>query len=559
MKALAVPVWPALRNAAAKAAAEVGAKERGGEASRSDAIMRAAKRALFVVAATGGFLALSLLGLGLPAPSVGVAALGGIVLTAWLCGTTSERIWSHPHLFLFAFAPVPERTVFKRMAWPAIRSSWTLVFPVWALIAPLASADWSSGESLLLTGCLSVPATVGLVSTAFVLHATAKAGLFRTAVFRTIFLGAGTGLVPGGRSLILGVLEFAEPLLRYLSPVGWAGQVVRGVPLATMSWLWLVPLALMAGSIVWSLRRTGGIYRFRESFLEAMGASHGAAEDYGIEERPAPRGDVTAVREQVLSGTFLRSQSPEKRSRVDRLIYRLFTPRQRLVADWAFVGPVCHDSTWRNGVIVLAGSLLLGGLVRWMDWPWHLFVWIFGGAVGWGMLSLRTSGGVRAYELNGLGQRIGLHAFQPVHLAELSHLEWKICLGRWLAALVPAVAFGVGIAMITGESLLMGADFGARAIACNLPLALLSQASVISQCVRIGVGWRKCIGFLGVILLMVAGAAAGILGAIAPGVGWLLLLICAACAQGIVSFYMWMAYGPSGSFAAKPTPPFTEG
>lgn len=60
-------------------------------------------------------------------------------------------------------------------------------------------------------------------------------------------------------------------------------------------------------------------------------------------------------------------------------------------------------------------------------------------------------------------------------------------------------------------------------------------------------------------LLMVAGAAAGILGAIAPGVGWLLLLICAACVQGIVSFYIWMTYGPTGSFAAKPTPPFTEG
>lgn len=559
MKPFDPSIWPSLRSAAEKALTALGKPKLDDGNDSLLSLKRNLKQVLFAGLATVAALVVSLTGLGLAAPTAGVAALGGIAMIAWLCGHIEKRLWTNPNLFLFALAPVPERTVFKRMLRPVARSLWPLVFPVWALIAPLEEERWFSNEPLLVSGSLALAATAALISAAFTLVATGRAGAFKRVVVAIGVLTFVTHLVPGGKALVLGLLTWSEPVLRYLCPTGWAGIVFQSRGAGSIAWMWLLPLAAMAGSILWSLRRAQARFRFREPYLEALGVAPDLVDDDGLEEKSARRNDTTTVREQVLSGNFLRSEETDQRAPVDRLIHGLFTPRERLLARWARPEPLRYGASWKLGSLCLAAGFLLGWLGHWVGWKHYLIAWAAGGLAGGVSLVLRTSSGIRAYSLNGMGQGIGLHLFPPMHLGELWRMEWKIFLGRWLAAVVPVAAFGAAVAAVEGFHPLLGADYAARVAACALPVALLSQASMISATVRIAPGWRKVTGFAVISFLILAGIATGIIAAAIPAFGWIFVVLSAASFQGTISAYLWMAYGPSGSFAVDAKPAAIEG
>lgn len=556
MKPLDSSIWPALRAAAEETIIANGAAKIAADDDGSAGIMNGFRRTVAVATVTGLFLVISMRGFGLGQPSPSVAALQGIALVAWFCLRIEKRLWTNPGLFLFALAPVPQGVVFRRQFRSLATSFWILLCPTWAAIAPLAREDWLSDGPLLVAGSLAVAVCISLISASLVLVALGLAPLVRLIATAAVALSVITFVMPGGKQALLGLLKWSDPGLRYLSPTGWAGLALQGDGNGFAALGWLIPVAAVMGTVLWSLRRMEDRFQFREPFLEALGAQHGGGDD--DEEHPGtadPRSDATAVRDQVLAGDFLRDERQARRMWVDALILRFFTPRQRLLARWMHSSPLTYGFSWRIGAASLLIGFLLGWFGRWIGWKHYMILWAVGGLIGLLAMTLRTSSGIRAFERNGLGQSIGLHVFMPVHLGELWPMEWKIFAARWFASLLPATAFGAAVAAVEGVHPGLGIDYAARLCACALPVSLLSQASSISSTIKIATGRRKVIGFTLICFLMFVGVGTGIAGAAVPFVGWPFVVLSALAFQGTISTYLWMAYSPDGSFAVKAESP----
>lgn len=321
-----------------------------------------------------------------------------------------------------------------------------------------------------------------------------------------------------------------------LLPTGWViGPLHRwlGGESHASDALWLLPAGAVLTLIPAVLRWARTHYRFRDAVLLEYAAEPPAdcdAEDReAIAEqhtRPSHTG-LTEVTERILSREFLLPASGPDRGWIERLVWRWWTPRERLLAEWDWAGSPPWTWSWRTGAMLLAGGLILTLVGRVLGWLWLEAALPAGGILG-GLACLPVftgfAGGRLAVPPAGSLEVAPLMPY-PRTSGELLRLLLKASVVRALAALPLALIFGALAGHLREVTWLAGADLGLRAcfascvVAPLMFTARIATGSNDTQRFRLGtflVVGGHLVGFLGAGGLLVAGFAA-------PGGWWFLL------------------------------------
>lgn len=458
---------------------------------------------------------------------------------AQLASVFHAHLQQHPHLVPFSFLPVETSRVLRRQAN--------------GILTRLAGLSIGAGigfgiaaHTLQPDAPLHIPLASGLLmavafptlAAAYILAAQRSAWLATPLSFAlpvTVLLLIGFKSSTWVQTRIGTLLETRGDLCAAFLPTGWI--VLPWHSLTTQSnWAALaalVPLAIAAASIPYNLRWTARSFEFREAILLGLfleppeDADEELAESVAIaQQRPSSRGE-TAITDDILERRFLVPSLAEPPGRIEELVWKWWTPRERIVAEYLRLYWPEWSSRWRLGAILLAitipASVLLGILLP--DWMPVSFIGFAAAALYifpvTGSFTLRPS--VLA---DSAIQQCPIHTL-PVTLAETGRLLWKATAIRSLAAL-PISSVSAALALgFQGEGYLMGAAIGA-------------QAALIWTAIRPGItvyrfqtlqrGWmpgfysKLLLGFLALVLIL---DIAGVLLCAIPLVGFLAIAILA--------------------------------
>jgi hypothetical protein len=341
------------------------------------------------------------------------------------------------------------------------------------------------------------------------------------------------------------LLETHGDALAACLPTGWLllpahARLVGGSP-----WLYapLVPALMLLGSLpsAWTWFRDR--YRFREGvLLDQFGELPAEADEALVEAvseaqtQPSGRGE-TAVVDDLLSGNFLEPRLPCPEEWIEAQVWRWWTPRQRLVAEYL----QCEWPDWTQNLRVslgfIAAALVLGGTLKAMGSPYWHFAYLGGGAAA-GLLLLPFGNGFHSGLLGAHcgSLRLSPWLWQPVSSEEIIGTLWKA------TALRTAVAFPIWTAAATtagwlaGIDLWIGATLGAQTALVPLafyPLTLVGQfRRSLSSFRSSPAGWLTG----GILVLTVVGVILSVAASLVPGWGWL-----AVAAMAAVSWLpLWM-------------------
>jgi hypothetical protein len=423
--------------------------------------------------------------------------------TSQVAGILNSQLREHVHLVPFAFLPVPPDSVLRTLAVGAIRRVVTLSI-AGGIGFGIASFRLTDGANPFLSVIAGVGMAAGfaLGATAYSLAAQRSSWLatplalsLPITVLLMISLKSSTWM----KTQVTQLLSTHGDLLSALLPSGW---VVLPWTALTGHGPWqylaaLIPLGFLAASIPLNLRWTRDTYVFREHILLNLlletpeGADEELAESVAIaQQRPPSRGE-TAILDDIADRHFLTSNLSSPEGRIESLVWRWWTPRERIVAEYLRL----HWPNWsdrcRLGAIVFAGTIPISVLLGLFLPDWIAVSFIGFGAGALYVLPVSASFTLRPAVLaESQLQLCPIHAL-PVSLAEVARVQWKATTVRSLIAL-PLCAATAGLAIgFQGGGYLHGAVIG-------------SQAALIWIAIRPGVtvyrfqaiqrGWMK--GFI---------------------------------------------------------------
>ena len=322
---------------------------------------------------------------------------------------------------------------------------------------------------------------------------------------------------------LLGWLNDYGELITGLLPTGWLiGPGHRWLTGAghPSDWLWLLlPLGLgswLPPSLCW----LGRNFHFREAVLldYASEAPEGLSDEdrqaFSGQLEPPPKVGVTDATDRILSRDFLAPAAAPTSGWIERQVWRWWTPRQRLLAEWDWAAEPGWTSAWKTGSLLLGGSVLvtlLGRALGWVFLEWALPV---GGGLG-GLILLpfwiALSGGRLQ---SGASQPVRLSEFglMPRGMGETLALVTKASLVRILAAMPVVVPYGTVVALMLDRPWWVGADFGLRACfvaGAITPVLLVTRVAKTTNDIRLGrfrallvLGWHlACLTLLGTALV----------------------------------------------------------
>lgn len=420
------------------------------------------------------------------------------VLALVLCFDVHQRLaktlYQNPDLLALALLPASREWVFRRHLRRGLGEMAFLlplgVALVW--VARLGTPPDRVGlplvvaGGLLLGGCF---AGFGVLALRWRHAATARGVLW----MGLVVLWLGNFVAPDGlKHALLEFLNQYGDMAAGLLPTGWVvGPLHRwlGGESHASDALWLLPSGALLTLLPAVLRWAQANYRFRDAVLLDYAAEPPADCDdedrAAIAEqhtRPTHTG-LTEVTERILSREFLLPASGPDRGWIERLVWRWWTPRERLLAEWDWAGSPRWTWSWKTGAMLLAGGVILTLAGRLLGWLWLETALPAGGILG-GLACLPVltgfAGGRLAIPPAGSLEISPLIPY-PRTFRELLFLLVKASVVRATAAVPLAVGFGALAGHLLETSWLAGAELGLRACVASCAVTpLLVTARVAS-------------------------------------------------------------------------------
>jgi hypothetical protein len=419
---------------------------------------------------------------------------------AQVAGILNSQVRSHVHLVPFALLPVTAESVLRTLAVGAIRKILTLSIAggIGFAIARFRLTD-TTHPALCLAAGVVMGVGFAVVATAYSLAAQRSAWLatpLGLSLPATVLLMISLKSSAWMKAQVTHLLTQHGDLLSALLPTGWV--VLPWAALAGNGpWQYLaalIPLACLAATIPLNLRWTRDTYAFREHillnlFLETPeNADEELAESVAIaQQKPTSRGE-TAIVDDLIDRRFLDSNLSAPEGRIESLVWRWWSPRERIVADYLRLQWPNWSDRYRLGAIVFAGtipiSVLLGLFLP--DWMPVSYIGFAVGALY--VLPISTSFTLRPAMLaESQLQMCPIHAL-PVTLEEVARVQWKATTLRSLIAL-PLCSVTAALALgFQGEGYLVGAAIGAQAA---LIWAAIRPSITVYRFQTIQRGWMK--------------------------------------------------------------------
>jgi hypothetical protein len=394
---------------------------------------------------------------------------------AHVAGILNSQIRGHAHLVPYAFLPVTPEAVLRTLAVGAIRRI-AILSIAGGIGFGIASFRLTDAANPLLSAVAGVGMAAGfaIAATAYSLAAQRSSWLatpMALALPVTVLLMISLKTSDWMKSQVTQLLSTHGDLLSALLPTGW---VV--LPWATLTgygpWHYLatlIPLGFLAASIPLNLRWTRDTYAFREHillnlFLETPeDADEELAESVAIAQHHPPSRGETAIVDDLIERRFLVSNLSTPEGRIESTVWRWWTPRERIVAEYLRLQWPNWSDRCRLGAILFAGtipvSVLLGLFLP--DWIPVSFIGFAAGALY--VLPVSASFTLRPAVLaDSHLQMCPIHAL-PVSLAEVANVQWKATTVRSLIAL-PLCAATAGLAIgFQGGGYLIGTIIGVQA------------------------------------------------------------------------------------------------
>ncbi len=429
---------------------------------------------------------------------IGIAYVGFVI---------DANLRNHPHLALFALLPVAPIDVLRRQAARAARHI--------AFISVAAGAGFAILASHLRTGPgFGVPILAGLlIAVAFplvaVTYALAAARSRWLAVPMAISLPATVILllsIKGSKWVEARVEQLMTAhgdLLAALLPTGWVilpwSALVENGPwhLAVA----LIPLVPLLSTLPLNLRWTCANYQYRDAilldlFLETPeDADEELAESVAIAQQSPPSRGETAIVDDILNRSFLTSNLENPPGRIEALVWRWWTPRERTVAEYLRLSWPDWSTRWGTGSIVLACTVPVSvTLGLWApDWLPLSFIGYAAGSLY--LLPLSSSFTLRPAVMADTGIQICPIHVLPVRFSEVATVQWKATVVRALAALPVSTATAAIASGFLGHGYGVGALIGAQVA---LIWIAIRPALTIYRFQAVNRGWMKgLVSYLG--------------------------------------------------------------
>jgi hypothetical protein len=395
--------------------------------------------------------------------------------TAHVAGLLANSLFNHPHLLPLALYPARDPAVFNRQFQLALR-------PVAGLAIALGTGFGIARSQIDSPNLLRNLLCGLLMAGFFPLFALS----YSFASFRWHWLGWPMRLALPLSALLLVIVKAVTrieelihrllishgDLLTALLPTGWvvlpwaaaAGSGAHHLLFA------LPPLLVVLAHLPVGFAHLRFHYRFRDAvllnvYLEVPDEAEDALADavHAAQAAPGFRGR-TAVLDDLETRRFLAPQLPEPSAPIERWVWRWWSSRERLVAEFLRREWPAWTHQWKIGSLILVASLVsLFVLHRFTD-RWHLLALI---GFGIGLLFLlpwAASFNIEAIPLPGPNILFSpLHAV-PIHLAEVALLQLKAVVIRSLVALPILASTGSAILWILRDNgpLWSGAAIGAQ-------------------------------------------------------------------------------------------------
>ncbi|MFM7102908.1 MAG: hypothetical protein ACKO3N_17260, partial [Verrucomicrobiota bacterium] len=463
-------------------------------------------------------------------------------------------------LLALALLPIPEEAIFRRQLVRALVH--LLPVPVAGILAGgLIAASVGAGSAWLpgLAGGLGLGMYLVGLGLAFLPWRSAPwfSSLGWALLFPGVFL---VRMLPDSwRAAMLHMLGQYGDVLAALLPTGWAVEPFHHLLAGTArraDWAWALPIATLLVATPFLVRRYREQYRPREGILLPYAAQ--APEWFDEEqraqlqealERPRSIGP-TEIREAIVGRHFLGSALGPPPGWMERWAWATWTPRERIIAEWALGAWPGWTRSWHQGWPVLAVTGVVTGMLHGagVDWAWMATA-LGGSVVGLRVLPLGTGLTGRALAPIALGQaRFSPLGLFPVTLGEMVRLALKTSAVRGLAALPFGLLTGACVAWLfpdlppvatLADTVGAGASLGAQACLLGVagrPLLVIYQASQATQD-SARLHWRS----LPVALLQIVGALGGLalaLASLIPYLGWAALLLLALFSLGFTALYL---------------------
>ena len=399
-----------------------------------------------------------------------------LLVALYLHGQLLKAIYQHPDLLAQALLPASRESVFRRQLRLGLRQLGWLPL-AGAVVAWVVQGTGRGAEvPWPLAGLAGAVLGTYVVALGFLAlrwrHAARAYGLGWVG-FITIWLGSNLAPAPLLVAVVSWLNEQGDLLVGVL-PTGWlvgpGHRWLTGRAHASDA-LWLLPaIALM--TLLPTVRRwLEQRYQFREAVLLDYAAE--VPEDCSPEDREAlaghfeapPRTGLTEITDRILSREFLLPASEPTSGWIERWVWRWWTPRERLLAEWDWATGPTWTFAWKTGAMLLGGSLVLTLSGRLLGWTWLESALPVGGVLG-GLSCLPVLIGLAGSRLQtpfGATAKLSPYAVYPRGMKEQLSLLNKASLVRSLAALPLVTAFGACAAVMLERPWWLGVDFAVRA------------------------------------------------------------------------------------------------
>lgn len=429
-------------------------------------------------------------------------ALGALFLVASLERGLNAALHYWPDLLAALRLPTTNVWMGRRQWGRGLRRITPVVIAVFLgglTVCLLADAGWAGAAgALLFTGVL----TVVILVTATWLAGTGKGAQFSTALW---FLGvgfwAGVQFFSELRIWTASALNQSAEWWVLLLPTGW---VIRPFHRwltggEWQEWIRLLPAVILVASLPAALNRLLARTRVRDHALLVYSAQVPDNADDTLREaveaglnRPVSR-PLGELRSAVQSRQFLAPDAePEPGAWVERLLWRMWTPRERLLAEVAFGRLPGWSKSYRNaslalGLLMVVAALGVHWQIAWLQWSWLPAVALLGLV----LTPLEPSVGIWA-QCPVLGQ-VGFQATAlfPVGFAEVGRWALKSTRLRLLLGAPLGVLGGAFFGLIRPD--LVSPPLGAAGMAVALVAVLGFQPLWMTGCL-LGHHWPSFVG-----------------------------------------------------------------
>jgi hypothetical protein len=482
-------------------------------------------------------------------------ALG--LMTVWTFGfffiqaqSLRSRLYAPGDLQPLFLLPFPKETIFQWEFQKFFRASWWLLadlvigYSVVGCLTGFSVPQWFGG-------LFSASMTWGLVVSLAIL-AIAYRPQWPYQMFAGFFVMVAFAFVPLHGSIgrpALMLLDSIAPQLNLLLPTGWPASLFE-ILSGQASWKTLglfVPMLGIFAGVKPALASLRAGYHLHEVVVpEASDIIPGEDHD-AISTRPSEnlaRLGLTEIEELIQSRAFLRGFSWLEKGPLERWLWAWLSPREKVLAEFAFPGGVRLSSPWVNIARSLTFAALAASVAKFFAPAVTAWVLAAGGFILFSQVLTRIAGtGVAFRTAFASGGRIPLYSAFPVGYRELGTFFAKysaiqsplVVLFGILSALV--VAFVLNLPINT--SILVGAKVGLLLPATRWIFITFSFSGGTNDTSR----WRfrNLLMLLGVVVagMLFLGLSLASLALPYPSIAVPLLLAAMLSSYGLFRLYGW--------------------